>query len=287
MIGQLKALSTNVLHFQAYQVAATMATELDMKKDATVFRAQANALRRNVDRAYWSPSSHTYGYFKDEKNSLDGRWEALGSLLACRTLLSAACDEILAAAPIGPYGVPSVWPQYAEWIAAEKEWDPGQTGGYRHNGMVWPFLEAYAGWMAAREGRTDRWLQALGNLINLAGRDLTHRQFHHPQTGRGGGERGDLLSAAALVGLILRGALGIELGHSSMTLAPNLPGGLASPTPLRITGLRYRAADVNVTVRGGGRSVRSVKLNGSPIPRAELPADAAGKNEIEIELGSV
>ena len=290
-IGETKALSTNVLHAAGYRIAARMAAQHGAPGQAGELRARGATLERAIvdtfgrtfldERPAHADGGHAY--FVDEHGQREDRFEALGSLLACRTGLVSDCAGMLLGAPRTPYGTPSLWPPYPAWLAHETDWDAGATADYYHNGMIWPFVEGYAGWMAARAGNTGRLLQSIGILANLAGRDLTHHELHHWHSGRPGGSRAQLWSAAGYIGLVLRGVLGLALDDATaaLRLAPNLPAPLS---PVTVSGIRYRDALLTVTLRGAGTRISEVTLDGAPLAGAVVPPTLSGPHVIEIEL---
>jgi cellobiose phosphorylase len=137
--------------------------------------------------------------------------------------------------------------------------------------------------MAGRFGRTERLQASIGHLTELSLRDLTHHEFHHFQTGRPGGSRTQLWSAAGYVGVILRGVLGLTLEDDLLRVRPNVPAMLGGLVDVR--GIRYRDSVLEVIVRGAGQSVRSVRLDGVTRASAEIPATLRGAHVLEIELG--
>ena len=51
-----------------------------------------------------------------------------------------------------------------------------------------------------------------------------------------------------------------------------------------LTGLRYRGATLNITVRGHGDGVAFVRLDGRPVERAEVPGTLTGTHTVEIQM---
>ncbi len=86
-------------------------------------------------------------------------------------------------------------------------------------------------------------------------------------------------SATAYVRMVLRGLFGIDLTEEGMRFAPVVPDGLG---PVRLFNLGYRGAVIDIEVRGSGSRVTSLTINGRPA--SLLPAEAAGRQRILIEL---
>lgn len=278
-IGETKALSTNVLYARGYADAAWMASALGREGEAREWRAKGDALGLAIERAFRT-SARSYGYFVDENGALEPRFEALGTFLAARHGLARDPGAVLDASPVAPHGTPCLWPPYDVWV--KNEWVTRSTADYYHNAMVWPFVEAYAGWLAAREGRPVRLERSLGFLTELALRDLTHHELHHWRSGRPGGSRAQLWSAAGYIGLFLRGVLGLEPTATELRIAPHVPALLGGRVELR--GIRYRGAMVDVIVRGTGREVVGVTVDGVARARAAIPANATGPHTVVVDV---
>ncbi len=132
-IGQSFALSTNVLHYQALQLAATLASHHRDKKAAAAYRTQAIALKAAIDKHFWRADRGLYmSYIGGDGTPYDS-YDLLGIALA---ITSGVADgeharQALANYPTWPAGSPVIWPERADQPIY-------------HNRAIWPFVSAYA-----------------------------------------------------------------------------------------------------------------------------------------------
>ncbi|RAO76702.1 Six-hairpin glycosidase-like protein [Dyella jiangningensis] len=137
-IGESFALSTNVLHYQALQQAASMA-EQRYDASATDFRTQAEALKRAINTHFWRDDRGMYmSYIGPGAMPMD-TYDLLGIALAVTSGVAdeARAKQTLANYPAWPAGSPVIWP--------ERKNQP-----IYHNRAIWPFVSAYS-LRAARE----------------------------------------------------------------------------------------------------------------------------------------
>jgi len=70
-----------------------------------------------------------------------------------------------------------------------------------------------------------------------------------------------------------------------MEFRPFVPEAYAGTRSL--TGLRYRGATLSITLHGFGDGPREVRLDGRPVPKAEVPARLEGDHTLEVWLNGV
>ena len=132
-IGQSFALSTNVLHYQALQLAATLAGTHHEAIAATDYRAQAAALKQAINARFWRADRGMYmSYLGGDGTPVD-TYDLLGISLA---VISGVADgararQTLANYPGWPAGSPVMWPERSDQPIY-------------HNRAIWPFVSAYA-----------------------------------------------------------------------------------------------------------------------------------------------
>ncbi|GAB2533502.1 alpha-L-rhamnosidase-related protein [Rhodanobacter koreensis] len=132
-IGQSFALSTNVLHYQALQLAATQADAHHDAKAAGDYRAQANALKAAINTHFWRADRGLYMSYIGGDGTPYDTYDLLGIALA---ITSGVADgdrarQTLANYPTWPAGSPVIWPERADQPIY-------------HNRAIWPFVSAYA-----------------------------------------------------------------------------------------------------------------------------------------------
>lgn len=131
-IGESFALSTNVLHYQALQLAAQMA-EQRHDPSAKDYRAQAQALKKAINAHFWRADRGMYmSYIGPGAMPVDS-YDLLGIALAVTSGVADAtkAKQTLANYPAWPAGSPVIWP--------ERKDQP-----VYHNRAIWPFVSAYS-----------------------------------------------------------------------------------------------------------------------------------------------
>ncbi|QNK02980.1 Six-hairpin glycosidase-like protein [Dyella telluris] len=131
-IGESFALSTNVLHYQALQLAAKLA---EQRHDASAkdFHAQAEALKQAINAHFWRADRGMYmSYIGPGAMPVDS-YDLLGIALAVTSGVAdpARAKQTLAHYPAWPAGSPVIWPERRDQPVY-------------HNRAIWPFVSAYS-----------------------------------------------------------------------------------------------------------------------------------------------
>jgi hypothetical protein len=132
-IAQSYALSTNVLHYQALQLAASMADVHHEAQAGAADRAQAAALKAAINAHFWRADRGMYmSYIGGDGTPVDS-YDLLGIALAIDSGVAAGerARQTLANYPSWPAGSPIMWPERADQPIY-------------HNRAIWPFVSAYA-----------------------------------------------------------------------------------------------------------------------------------------------
>ncbi|MGH8159559.1 MAG: Six-hairpin glycosidase-like protein [Rhodanobacter sp.] len=132
-IAQSFALSTNVLHYQALQLAATLAGAHRDAKAADNYRTQASALKAAINTHFWRADRSLYMSYIGGDGTPYDTYDLLGIALA---ITSGVADgerarQTLANYPVWPAGSPVIWPERVDQ-------------SIYHNRAIWPFVSAYA-----------------------------------------------------------------------------------------------------------------------------------------------
>ncbi|WP_020525601.1 MGH1-like glycoside hydrolase domain-containing protein [Catelliglobosispora koreensis] len=266
-VGRTKALSTNVLYYRGYLLAARMGALLGA--DVSSFYAKANELRDKINEHLWVPDKQLYAYFEYEHGTKSSRMEGLGESLA--VLWGVADDDqaegILSQAHVTKHGIPCLWPPYALWRLT---WNDAH---YYHNGMVWPFVQGYWALAAASQGRSDLLSAELTKLADLAGRDGSFHEFYRPVSGRPDGSARQLWSAAGYQAMVHFGLFGIQASEEGLKIRPLVPEGFRE---LTLTGFRYRDMTLDIHVTGTGQAADTILL----------PTDLTGHQSVDVTLGT-
>ncbi|MGH8297827.1 MAG: Six-hairpin glycosidase-like protein [Steroidobacteraceae bacterium] len=223
-IAQSFALSTNVLHYQALQLAAAMARQRGLQTAAASYARQARSLRRAINARFWRPDRGLYMSYIGgpvDPEPFD-TYDLLGLDLAITSGVAdpTRAEESLEHYPAWPAGSPVIWP--------ERRHQP-----IYHNRAIWPFVSEYTLRAARRIG--DPSLIALEvhslmrgaalNASNMENYSLLSQSTH--VAGKLGGPVVDsprqLWSVAGYLDMVLRGVFGLE---DDGRIAPELPASL-------------------------------------------------------------
>jgi hypothetical protein len=278
LLAKSCALSTNLLYFRGYRVAANVGKKLG--KESKSFEDKAEVLGKAIRERLWQPDKGYYAYYIDEAGKPDTRMEGTGEAFA---ILYGLCDNdqartILTHTPTTEHGFPCLWPQYPEWQSYKRD-----QYHYYHNGMIWPFVQGYWAWAAAGMKDEATFARELDALVKLSERAPTFMEYYHPEDGKPDGSARQLWSASGYVSMILHGLFGMEFTDIGIAFAPVVPAGLGE---LTLSDVRYRDAVLKITVKGHGTRVESFKLDGEPRTSYRVPASLKGPHAIEIVLAA-
>ncbi len=223
-IAQSFALSTNVLHYEALRLAASMAGRRGHARLARHYGAQAAALKRAINRWFWRPRQGLYMSY------IGGRvrpapydaYDLLGLDLAITSGVAspARARRVLARYPTWPAGSPVIWP--------ERRDQP-----IYHNRAIWPFVSEFTLRAARRVQDVPLIAHELRSLVrgaalsgsNMENFSLLAQSTHVP--GRLGGpvvdSRRQLWSVAGYLDMVVRGVFGVRDDGS---VHPELPASL-------------------------------------------------------------
>ncbi|MGH8201192.1 MAG: Six-hairpin glycosidase-like protein [Steroidobacteraceae bacterium] len=220
-IAQSFALSTNVLHYQALQLAAAMARQRGQHAASALYAQQAASLKVAINARFWRPARGLYMSYigGGAATELFDAYDLLGLDLAITSGVadSQRAAQALAHYPAWPAGSPVIWPERA----AEPIY---------HNRAIWPFVSEYTLRAARRIG--DPSLIALEvrslmrgaalNASNMENYSLLAQATH--VAGNLGGPVVDsprqLWSVAAYLDMVVRGVFGVD---DDSRVAPQVP----------------------------------------------------------------
>lgn len=280
-IAASPALGTNAVHLGARQVLARMARAMALPS-ATVrgWEAEADTIRAGMRRWLWDDSLSRHSPFIAARltavtSAKSERFEALGEAMAMLTGATAREDRarVLERAPLMPFGVPTLYPFIPD------------IPNY-HNGSIWPFVGSYWMWAGAEAGHGATVEHGIATTVRSAALFLTNKENLVAATGHFEGTAlnsdRQLWSVAGQLAVQYRVLFGLRAEENALAIRPMVPPAYAGER--RLSGLRYRDADVTVVVRGFGDGVASATLNGTPVPYAEIPADRRGAQILEVNL---
>ena len=295
-MAQMKALSTNILHYRALRLAARLAGEQGQAALAARYDGWAGALRGAIAHGFWDAKAGLFATYvsADATPHRIAKYDLLGNDLA---ILSGVADDaqartILSRYPFAPYGPPVVWPQA-----------PGQF--VYHNRAQWPFVTAYTLAAAAKAGHVAAADRSLDALMRGAALHLSNMENLEWLTGRSRFDDGpeinarrQLWSVGGYIGAVTATLFGWHPEADGVRVAPFLtthmrellgPGDTATLARLDHAGRR-----IAITLRLPPRAAASgvypvdrVLLNGRPAPARITPGDLTlGDNRIEVTFGT-
>ncbi len=285
----MKALSTNCLYYNAYQMLQSMAAELHVSSRPE-WNAKAQRLKDAINQKFWDPERGIYRYLVDASDDL-GRHEGFGHAFA---ILFGIADEDQCKAMfehqhITKHGIPCVWPTYKRYTNQES-----MSYG-RHSGTIWPQVNTAWTMAASQCNRRDVALFELRSLAEKACRDVQFAELYHPITGEiyGGMQEscpGKLIEwdscqrqtwcATGFIQMVLSTLFGHRITTSGISYSPYIPPDV---TRMMLSGLSYRNATISVCAERSDDGP-SITVNNVEQKEASIPADASGPQYIYIRV---
>jgi hypothetical protein len=299
-----KALSTNVAHYKALTLAASLAQEQGDAGLAAKYAAWAGELKQAINTRLWLADAGMYSSLTAAH--FDGapmyKFDWLGQALAIVTGIADAerARKILAHYPHGPMGAPVIYPQQ-------------QGMPVYHNRAIWPFVTAYGLKAAAMSGNVSVAdaayatlmrgaavnLSNMENLEWLSGQPLLLDEKNPSLIGPVINSKRQLWSVGAYLGMVIENVFGITATAEGIALRPFITArlrresfGQAQEITLNQLHLRGKLITVKVrlprAVRGDGYfPVAAVTLNGAKVGQAIAWDQLQAGNVIEIRLGAL
>jgi hypothetical protein len=222
-IAESFALSTNVLHYQALQLARELSAKHGDTAAAAQYGAQAEALKAAIDEHFWREDRGTYmsyiGSSAGRAQSVEA-YDLLGTSLAILADIpdAARARKALSNYPTYAAGSPVVWPERKELAIY-------------HNRAIWPFVSAYALKAARHLNDVPRIAHELRSILQgpaLAGSNMENYEFlsgaPHVEDGKFSGpvvnSTRQLWSVAATLDAVIEGIFGVT---ESANPAPKIP----------------------------------------------------------------
>lgn len=271
-------LGTNVVHYQAHRILAEMA-KLKGDDYEVVYNNRAEKIKKGINDYLWLNDKGYYAQFLYGRKNLivSPRFEALGEALA---ILFDVADTVQAAAiiaksPVTEFGTSCIYPQI-----------PG-IPPYHNNG-IWPFVQSYWNWAAAKTGNEAVLNHGLASIYRAAALFLTNYENMVAETGDFLGTEINsdrmLWSMAGNMAMVHRIFMGMEFEMDGLHFNPVVPKAYAGKKTL--SNFKYRKAILNITVIGFGNKIKSVSINGKNVDKAYIENNASGNLDITIELAN-
>lgn len=297
MLAKTYALSTCLLYYRGYTVAAQAANALGqdirrnrtnramktselqiweaLSEDASAWQEKAEKLEAAINARFWLPDKGYYAYFLDETGALNPRMEGLGEAFAILTGVADAdrARQILRSTPTTAWGLPCLWPQFEEWRDYKRDF-----AHYYHNGMIWPFVQGYWAWAASKSRDLPVFSRELDALVKLSEKNDTFMELYRPEDGAPDGSPRQLWSASGFLSMIYHGLFGMDFQKNGIRFAPVVPERFEQ---LTLDNVKYRNSQLRIVVMGHGIA-GGLKVDGRPQNQPFFDAALTGPHEIEI-----
>ncbi|WP_331351403.1 amylo-alpha-1,6-glucosidase [Cellvibrio sp. UBA7671] len=273
-MSESKALSTNVLHYQAISLTAKLAKEFGDVSAAKKYSAWADSLRDKINSKFWLNDKGLYSSLTSaaEDQAPVYKFDMLGNSLAINYGIASAdqATKIMANYPHAPFGVPVYFPQ--------------QPNVYvYHNRSLWPFVTAYS----LRAAKKTKNYQAANNAINSLMRGtalhlsnmenlewLTGKSWY--DDGPAINSRRQLWSTAGYLGMVTETLFGYEVSDQGIEISPFLTSELRSKlgasASAQLNNINYHGKKISINLLlppissiPGYFEPRSIVLNGKNV----------------------
>jgi len=276
-IAESKNLGTNAVHFQAMTILSQMAGLMNENKEADKYKAVAAKLKAGINEHMWIPEKNYYGQYLYGQNYeiLSPRSEALGEALCILFNIadSARQREMVQNMPVVDFGIPCVYPQISD------------IPPY-HNNAVWPFVQSYWLWAAAKTGNEEGVMHSIASIYRAAAMFLTNKENFVADNGDFLGTQINssnmLWSLSGNISIIHKVLFGIRFQEAGLSFEPFIPKKLDAVR--KLTNFKYRNAILDIELTGFGNNITSFMLDGKKQEDAFIPANIVGRHSVKIEL---
>jgi hypothetical protein len=278
-IFESKNLATNALHYRALAVASRMADLMKEKKSSNKYQKAAEELKAAINSHLWLPEKNYYGQYLYGRHNqiLSPRSEALGEALCVVFDVAdpARQKKIVQSVPLVEYGIPCIFPQISD------------VPPY-HNNAVWPFVQTYWLWAAAKAGNEKSVLHSIASIFRASAMFLTNKENFVADNGDHAGTQINssnmLWSLSGNISLIHKVLFGISFEENNLRFAPFVPKVMSAARTL--TNFKYRKSVLDIELNGYGNRIASFVLDGKLKKTPLFPAKLTGKHSVKITLAN-
>ena len=291
----IKCLSTNCVYYGAYLALNKMAIALNDKNAARQYAQKAETLKQSILKNLYDGTTNSFAYLVDQNGGVFKAQEGLGISFAVifGVIDENAANQLIRDAVVSKYGITSIYPDFPRYTQQK----PG-----RHNNIIWPMVNGFFAQAAVKANDYSIFTNELYNLGHLAldqdKGDYDFWEIYNPTTGKPDGgwqANGNQLpdfhwascklqtwSATAYISMVLNGVVGLRLSERSIGFSPYLPSGIST---IRLTGLSYHNALLNISIKGQGHTIKTFLVDGNSQSAHSLSSTIKGTHNIVIELG--
>jgi glycogen debranching enzyme len=238
-------LGTNAVHYEANIVLSKMAKLLHDDAFVVKYKSNADRIKKGINTYLWQAGEGYYGQYLYGRNKLvlSPRSEALGEAL---TVLFDIADsskqqQIISRTPLTPFGISCIYPQIPE------------IPPY-HNNAVWPFVQTYWSWAAAKAGNEKAVLESIADIYRPAALFLTNKENFVADNGDFSGTQINssnmLWSLSGNISIIYKLIFGIHFTTEGLLFQPLVPKPLAGRRTL--SNFTYRGVRLDIEMEGYG-----------------------------------
>jgi len=278
-IFESKNLGTNALHYQAMMVAGKMADLMNEKQTSTKYHNLAEELKKAINTRLWIPEKKYYGqylYGRDYQ-MLSPRSEALGEALCVVFDIAdeARQKQVVQHVPVVDYGIPCIYPQI------------GDIPPY-HNNSVWPFVQTYWMWAAAKTGNEESVLHSVASIYRAGAMFLTNKENFVADNGDYAGTQINssnmLWSLSGNISIIHKVLFGIRFEENGLRFDPFIPKVLSATR--KLNNFTYRKALLDIELNGYGNRIAKFELDGKVLKTNIVSPTLTGKHILRITLAN-
>lgn len=293
-IASSKALSTNVCHYKALDLAARLAGERGDKVLAGRYAAWAADLASAIDRGFWLEEKGLYASITtpDSPARPVEKFDMLGLSLAILTGIAGReqAQRILATYPHVPFGVPVYYPAQPDVFCY-------------HNRAIWPFVTAYELLAAAEVSAVAAFDHAFDSLMRAAALNLDNVENQEWLTGRTWFDDGPRISSArqlwsvgGYLGMVTKAIFGYRPQAGGLRLAPFLTAHVRDRLgdKAEFSGLDHHGRRVSILLHlpprvtaQGHYPLAELRLNGRPVTGIIADTELREDNRIELFFGNL
>ena len=276
-IAESKSSIVNIIYCQVYEIMARSADILGYGDDVvSMWQQRKEDLVQRVNEHFW-----------DEERGLYVSWEypnymgapdaykydviSNGYAVMYGIANQEQCQAIMENYPLVLYGADTVYPQK----------NGRQAGTIYHNRGVWPGWEATLMIGAGQEGNNQLAEEIWKSCLRGCAMTLTNYEVINFATGEGVASRNQLWSIAGTLSGYYRILFGMEYTEQGIVFRPYVPERMDGP--FHLTNYPYRDATLDITLRGSGDTLTSVKLDGVEMGTDYvLPTTLTGEHTLEL-----
>lgn len=277
-IGESFSSGTNALHYFLYRFLLMSGNIIGApEEDIALWTKISEELRAGMNQSFWSEKYGMYTCYLYPEILGYQSSKRVGAMSNGLAALLGVADEkqvrsIVANSPLYAYGAAVLYPSKPDSFAY-------------HNKGIWPVWQTPLMYAAKKCGNHAVVEHLVNSAVRAGALFLTHKENMTYDTGYDcntalNSDR-QLWSVASYLSIVYRIFFGMEMTDQGMTFTPVIPSWMGDE--IRLTDFKYRKAVLDITVKGKGSEIVTVKVNGRlRKPSYVLPANARGRYQIEI-----